>query len=195
LTFETGGGVDAKSQEGQIDPWTSHYTLKLEDTLWSPDNNWWTYKAGLLNEKQAELAFRSNRDQLALNLIQKIYDHLVINFQLEINRQILKWIQTEYAIIQQSYKQGLKSYSDFLRFKGRFLNAQLTVNNLEVDSQKSLVDVAVILDMRDELTSVQDDLASLEKPVGAAESPEGLITIALTQLQKQLGARRNRRKD
>lgn len=188
LMFETSGGLRAKSQTGQQDPWNSQYSLSAQQTLWSPDANYWTYKEGNLNERYAETAYRLERDTLLLTFVQKVCEYLRTDSLLQIKRQELTYVETEFKVIQRSYQSGLKAYSDFLRFKGRFFRAQLTVKNLETDRRKSLVEIARLLEMETEPESIQDDLKTFDIPEVVKNEP--LFRDTLLELQTELGKTR-----
>jgi outer membrane protein TolC len=162
LVFQTQGGLDAKSQIGQSSPWTSQYTFTAAENIWSPDNNYWTYKEGDLSERFAELLYRQSRDTLLLTLVQRICDYLSYESQVAINTQELKWVEQEFNTIQHSYQQGLKPYSDFLRFKGRYYNAKLTVDNLETLRKQSLVEVAKLVEMEEPPSVVQGEMQTID---------------------------------
>lgn len=172
------------------DPWTSQYSLQLKDTLWSPDNNWWTYKEGSLNEQLTEVTYVQNRDQVLLSLVQNICTYLDLEFQLRIAREILKYVETEFSIIQSSYRQGLKSYSDFLRFKGQMLNQRIAVQNLETNVKKSLVDVAKVAEVHEDLGDVDDDMSGLGQSTDLIRTNDRLLIDQLLDYQRRLAEAR-----
>jgi outer membrane protein TolC len=179
LVFQTKGGLDAKSQSGQGSPYTSQYTFSIQDTLYSPDANYWTYREGDLGERMASTQFIQGRDQQILTVIQRIYDFLDLDYQLEVQRQELKSVEIEYHLIEHSYHQGLKAYSDFLRFKGRYLSVEVAVQNLEIERKKSLIDIRSLLELEGELGPVEDDLANLGRSSAAIKERGQLISDLL----------------
>lgn len=162
--FSTSNSNTAVSTYGNSNPWVSRYKFTASETLLSGDNNSWTLKVGDLNVELAELNYRLARDQLLFQLIKKICAYLDLEAQIAIKVQELKFVSAEFGIIQHSYNQGLKSYSDYLRFKGRYFNAKLAVENLETQRDQGLDDIRVLLE-EPSITDVRDDLRALENDV------------------------------
>ena len=97
--------------------WGNSTQLTLSETLYDNGENIKQYKMSKLTAEQSELQMQKAKGQVLLSLVNLYYEWCYAVLQNQFTEKYAKEIAHQFQMVTDQFHQGVKTHSDFLRFK------------------------------------------------------------------------------
>ena len=101
----------------RYEPWASSFSLSLTETLYDNGESLTKHRIALLQEEIARESLYRSRDRLLLDVASAYFQHSVAKKALEIQQEQHAVLKLQVQLVKESYRHGVKSRKDFLRFQ------------------------------------------------------------------------------
>lgn len=119
------------------EPWSSSFSLSLSETLYDNGESITKHRISLLQEELAHEALLRDRDRLLFDVATAYYQHAVARKGLEIQQEQHAVLKLQVELVKESYKQGVKSRKDYLRFQTQLNRSDIDLLSARVNVQKT----------------------------------------------------------
>ena len=132
LRFESNQGLkenfhpkDSRRSKAGQSIWHSDLQITLKENLYQNGENLHQYRLAQKNLELEEIKFHSKRENLLKELLLTYYQWLEVHYLVRIRSDSTALLERQYKQMASLYRQGLKSRSDYLRFKGQMQSTKL----------------------------------------------------------------------
>lgn len=119
------------------EPWSSSFSLNLTETLYDNGESITRHRIAGIQEEIAREALLRDRDRLLLDVATAFYQHSVAQKSLEIQKEQHAVLKLQVDLVKQSYRQGVKSRKDFLRFQTQLNRSDIDLLAARTNLQKT----------------------------------------------------------
>lgn len=106
-------------------PWSNQAGLTISENLYDNGVSYRQARAAELADELQELALESGRARLLINVAKAYYDFSLAVATLELQRQQIQTLNTQFRAIESRYRQGLSSNRDYLRIKAQGQSSEI----------------------------------------------------------------------
>lgn len=141
LKLESTHGLDDHHPMQNPRPWTSNWTLGVEQAL--INNGYDSIQLSIAkNERESlHLSTTAQRDELTLEIAQSFVRLSLQNRILEIQKKYYELLQQQFKRISSDYQSGQRTWFDYSRFQSQVTRAELAVVQAESDIHQSEADL------------------------------------------------------
>lgn len=119
------------------EPWTSSFSLNLAETLYDNGESITRYRIASLQEEISHQTLLRDRDRLLLEVATAFYQLGLAEKQLEIQKEQHAVLKLQVELVKDSYRQGVKSRKDYLRFQTQLNRSDIDLLNARTSLQKA----------------------------------------------------------
>ncbi len=200
LDLDSSHGITRTHPISDPEIWTSKFSVNLAQTLYDNGQNFTRYKTANLLEQEQAIQLLQIRDKLILDIAREFYQYALATKVLEIQQEQYNLLQKQYELVEGSYKQGLKTRKDYLRFKTQVNRADIDLVNAKNTVTKSKQELmrllGVPLDSNENFSFLPDESIPKQKnplDLPLASHRETRIAELQKEMQKLKEAQAHRR--
>lgn len=114
-------------------PWSNQAGLTVKENLYDNGVTWRKARSAELNEDLQDLALESAQARLKINVAKAYFDMSLAVAVLELQRQQIQTLNTQFRTIESRYRQGLSSNRDYLRIKAQGQSSEIGLLSQEIE--------------------------------------------------------------
>lgn len=141
LDLDTSHGIQKSSPATRSSPWASDFSLTLSETLFDNGQTITKYHIADIKSQQAKIQLQKNTAQLIRDVGVEYFRYSLYTKLLEIQKNKQEQLEKQFRLVSESYKHGLKTQKDYLRFKTQLSRAKIDTissQNTVLKSKKAL---------------------------------------------------------
>jgi outer membrane protein TolC len=168
-----GGDGVSSAQRNPTNPWYGAMSVTLTENLYDNGASITRAREASLKTELARLELEKLRDKLLLDITQEFHRFSLAHALLGVRRQQLAMLEKQYRMMTDQYKQGLKTRSDYLRFKTQTQRAEIDLSAAESRILESSAELRRLVGAREERLEF--------KPIDPVEPKSAKIATALAR--------------
>ncbi len=129
----------------QNTPYTSALKLSLSETLYDNGVLLTRNKIAGYEQHAARLLYRRERNQLVRDTLEQYMRFSLLSRTSEVLKTQLELIQKQYNLVQNAFKQGLKTRRDFIRFRTQLSRAEIDLAASRTAGEKAKIDLMKVI--------------------------------------------------
>jgi len=138
LDFTSAHGLQRNYPKNSIyEPWSSVFSISLAETLYDNGESISKSRIATLQEEISRQTLLRDRDRLLLDVAAAFFQHSLAKKSLEIQQEQHAVLKLQVELVKDSYKQGVKSRKDYLRFQTQLNRSDIDLLNARTILQKS----------------------------------------------------------
>ncbi|MGZ3687439.1 MAG: TolC family protein, partial [Bdellovibrionota bacterium] len=126
-------------------PWVSTVGVSISENLYDNGATITAYRIASAQLEASHLAFMKARENLCLSVASEFYNYSLSTGLLDVRRQRKQILDKQFRLIENSYRQGVKTEQDYLRFKTQVQRAELDLMSAETTLRDSAVELTRLL--------------------------------------------------
>ncbi len=171
--------------------WGNSTQLTLSETIYDNGENLKLYKMSKLAAEQNELQMKKAKGQVLLNLVSLYYEWCFSVLQNQFTEKYAKEVVHQFQMVTDQFHQGVKTHSDFLRFKTQAQRSDLDLINSKKVVDKNRQALVSLLGITDSAASEALDFELVDKPTHnflktSQLTPENLIENKILKIKEKI---------
>jgi outer membrane protein TolC len=172
--------------------WSSEFNLALTENLYDNGVSLTNLNSSKVRREIADLNFRSERDQLLLDVATEYMRYSLAKTLYETQRQQFDVVSRQYRSVESQFQQGVRTRRDYLKFKTEVRRNEIDVERAHTAVESSRVELMRLLgfDQRQvtpfDFVPIEVNVAALEKVPSLAPDISGHYQYRLAELEKHV---------
>lgn len=184
------GVLDNSTRGAAPGSWLNEWNLAWTSSIYDNGVSWSQSKISSLNKTMNQLMFEDQRNKFILEILTQYINYSLSAQSLEVQNKQFHLVQKQYDNITRDYHRGLKTKSDYLRFKTHLSRSQIDLESAKSSIEKSKQELLKVMGYSSEdnaeIQFIPISLGSVSTNFSPSLSFENHLQFRISAIQKTI---------